>query len=248
MSRAIAMLPILVLTSAIQAATAEAEPVSAPSPDGDDTAYALLGGAEALRGASENATYRLAGLVREALEVEPIFADGFESGDLTAWSPPDGMPTGTVAFFDLVACPPGWGALPEASGRALVALPAGGTAGGVTGVPVSDLAAPSHSHVVAQSKISAYLGAHYHEWAWLDGAASWYSFDASSVVVTLYTWGNGMGSEGSGYYPFSADLGAIFSTSTDGDHAHQVALNHATGTAGASAVLPYLQLLVCRKI
>ena len=68
------------------------------------------------------------------------------------------------------------------------------------------------------------------------------------MVVTLYSWGDGMGSEGSGYYPFSADLGAIFGTSTAGDHAHPVTLNHLTGTAGAGAVLPYLQLLVCRKM
>jgi hypothetical protein len=73
------------------------------------------------------------------------------------------VPPGAVMMFDLDACPPGWSALTEARGRALVGAPSGGTVLGTVGTAFTDLENRSHTHgVPALSGTAASAGAHSH--------------------------------------------------------------------------------------
>lgn len=65
----------------------------------------------------------------------------------------DGMPPGTIAWFDATTCPNGWTAHTPAVGRTLVPVGEAGPAGGVfeDGTPLASGAEPTHFHVASGS-------------------------------------------------------------------------------------------------
>ncbi len=73
------------------------------------------------------------------------------------------VPTGSVMFFDLDACPAGWSPLDAARGRAIVGLPTGGTLGGTVGAALGDLENRTHTHTVdPAAATTSTTGAHTH--------------------------------------------------------------------------------------
>ena len=65
------------------------------------------------------------------------------------------VPSGAVWLFDLPSCPAGWSELVSARGRALVGLPAGGSAGGTLGTPLGDLENRTHTHDVDPASVAS---------------------------------------------------------------------------------------------
>lgn len=65
----------------------------------------------------------------------------------------DALPTGTISFFNLAACPVGWSAEPlaQADGRLLLPLPPTGENGGVAGAPLTNGQDPAHTHGFSSS-------------------------------------------------------------------------------------------------
>lgn len=63
----------------------------------------------------------------------------------------DGMPTGTVAWFEALRCPEGWEQYAPATGRTLVPVGPAGPAGGVweDGAPLASGAEMAHAHAVS---------------------------------------------------------------------------------------------------
>lgn len=213
-----------------------------------ESAFSLRGTIRLPLGASSGGDYRIE-VVRRESPTDSIFSDDFESGDLTAWAPPWGMPSGTVAFFDRATCPSGWNALAAARGRALVGLPLAGVAAGTNGVPLADLDTRWHLHLFSYSTALGSAAGHSHSWSWSSTAAGtfdWFSYDANGNGTLLFEWSNGVGNEGSGIYPFTTDAGRYFGVAYQSGHSHLFnVLNLNSSTASATA--PYLQLLACRK-
>lgn len=166
-------------------------------------------------------------------------------------APEDNFPSGTVAYFDLAACPTGWSELVDARGRVLVGLQPGGTLRGTQGTALADLEARTHHHTVSVSTQTAQGGAHRHQWSSLADFGSgpeWRSYDLNGSPIVVFQWTNGIDDAGSGIYPLTASPtpGKSFYTATSSDHVHSVSLS-AVPTASAAGGLPYLQLLICRK-
>lgn len=63
----------------------------------------------------------------------------------------DGLPTGTISFFNLVQCPAGWGPLTLADGRMTVPLVTGAGNGGVAGAALTSGQNPTHTHAFSSS-------------------------------------------------------------------------------------------------
>jgi len=203
--------------------------------------------------ASTGGVFQLAGSVRNLAALDLVFADGFESGDTTAWSatipPPDEIPSGAVVFFDATECPAGWSQLVGAWGRGIVGSPDGGNVGWVRGSPMADLGSPLHQHTIAGSFTAVSAGSHNHWWAYLfHSEMKWSSYTLNYSVTTLIDWGNGIDNAGSGIYPFAVpgvSGDKVQGTTNVSSHNHAVSLNHPSGST--SATLPYLQLLGCEK-
>ena len=154
-------------------------------------------------------------------------------------------PTGEVASFDLANCPAGWSEMTEARGRAIVGRPTNGTLRGTVGEALGDLEDRAHAHVVPLNVTKTSLGGqHSHLMDPPTGFSS--EFEASSVGVSLRTDGNRyiiglkLHSHRVNYDPFADQL--------TGEHTHGVVLpGTQTTVARTSDVIPYLQLLSCRK-
>ncbi len=74
-----------------------------------------------------------------------------------------GVPSGSVMFFDLPACPTGWTELTAARGRALVGLPQSGTLGHTVGSPLTDGEDRQHTHDVNPASVdTSSTGSHTH--------------------------------------------------------------------------------------
>ncbi len=77
------------------------------------------------------------------------------------------VPTGSIMFFDLDACPPGWAEFAALGGRVPVGMPSGGTRGYNGGTALADKGArtiseaPAHSHSVG-ALTSSSGGGHSH--------------------------------------------------------------------------------------
>ena len=202
--------------------------------------------------ASAGGIYKLSGMGVSAVPPGSlIFDDGFESGDTSSWSAtvpePTALPRGAVTFFNAAVCPSGWSVLNSARGRTLVAVPAGGTLGGTVLSELTNLSDGVHSHSVNGSIDIEPGGQHNHWWAYLfAGERRWISYTAAFGQQTLVTWGNGMGNEGSGVYPFTHTLEQRpFLTNYAGYHDHTMPFNE--NLDQTTAILPYLQLLACEK-
>jgi len=186
-----------------------------------------------------------------------------------------GVPSAAVVFFDATECPAGWTELTEARGRAVVGM--GGSAGtllGTVGGAFEDLEDRAHSHttdignvtstsvsvahthgVAAHSTGSA--GSHNHQWK--DGQLGTFSAAGGAVTVPAVPLSIGAGITAANWG--SADR----FTDNDGAHSHSVAsqttgaassTGHthvvnppatASSSASTGAVMPYVQLLACRR-
>lgn len=187
----------------------------------------------------------------------------------------DGVPSGAVVFFDGTECPEGWAELTEARGRAVVGMTgSSATLLGTVGEGLEDTEDRSHSHAVdvpavASSQASvahthsvpAHLtdngGAHNHRWK--DGRRS-YNADGIPIYGDDQAGGAAGGDalrwtsfqdlytdneEAHSHAVAALDTGAASSTL----HSHTVD-PPATSSAAASTadVMPYVQLLACRRM
>jgi hypothetical protein len=98
--------------------------------------------------------------------------------------PPAAFPSGAVMMFDLAACPAGWTELVAARGRAIVAVPAGGTLAGTVGAALSDLEDRPHAHVVDPDPwVTTATGDHSHTTSGSDAVTT--SVSAHSHLVDV---------------------------------------------------------------
>lgn len=239
--------PLLAVLLAATGVENVAGEVVSPVVEARAPTFSVRGVARPAGSASQGGDY-LVRLVRAERLVEAIFADDFESGDLTAWTAPWGMPSGAVSFFDLTSCPNGWSELIAGRGRALLGLPLGGLGGGSVGTPYYDFEVRNHLHVLFVTSAVNSSGSHPHTWSWSStagGGFDWYSYDVNGAAKLLFAWNNGVGNEGSGLYPFTSATGRSFGVGFDSGHAHTFSLSWNTSTN--SIAEPYLQMLLCRK-
>lgn len=185
------------------------------------------------------------------------------------------VPSGSVMLFDLSTCPPGWSEVTEARGRAIVGLSgSAGTLRGTVGDALTDMEDRAHVHAVdlpafdsATSSVAhthsipgattASGGSHNHQW--LDGVSSYNSTGMVAPIGPLIV----QSGPPAGIPNFGLDR--EFYTANDGSHTHSIGSRtsgaasstshrHSVDpTAGVSAgaatssVIPYVQLLVCRR-
>jgi len=131
----------------------------------------------------------------------------------------DPVPAGTVAFFNLAACPSGWSEVTAARGRYLVGLPAGGALAATQGTALSNLqnrAVGQHNHTVNDPG---------------------HSHSTSTSIGEADTASNAM-DVAQGSVPGSSLVGVLPATTG-------ISLSPAGSVAGTNA--PYIQLLVCQK-
>ncbi len=186
-----------------------------------------------------------------------------------------GVPSAAVVFFDAAECPSGWTELSEARGRAVVGM--GGSAGtllGTVGEGFEDLEDRAHSHTTdianvtstsasvahthgVPSHTTGSSGSHNHQWK--DGLAG--TFTSTGAVTNVAPFPVGIASGITIPNWGSTDR----FTDNDGAHSHSVgslttggasSTNHshainppATASTSASTgqVMPYVQLLACRR-
>jgi len=154
------------------------------------------------------------GSVANALQTGRV--GGIPAADIEALA----IPAGAVRFFDRVSCPAGWTEFAPAGGRAVFALPSGGTASGTVGVAFTDQENRQHTHQVGSLGVATSSdGDHNH------------SADLVTSVLPdshghTFTYGTGTFSIGS-----HTHLGALpSSTSTTESHAHLWDPDASTGT------------------
>ncbi|MCR9162482.1 MAG: hypothetical protein ACE37F_19405 [Nannocystaceae bacterium] len=186
-----------------------------------------------------------------------------------------GVPAGAVVFFDASECPVGWTELTEARGRAVVGMNgSAATLLGTVGEALEDLENPVHSHTTdipsfstgsasvahthtVPSHTTNSAGSHNHQWK--DGLLT--SFNASGNPLNF------------GPFPAASGPGATIPnygsadtfTDNDGTHSHSVSAFSTTAASSTSHahavdppltastavatsdVIPYVQLLACRR-
>ncbi len=186
-----------------------------------------------------------------------------------------GVPTGAVVFFDASECPVGWSELTEARGRAVVGMNgSAATLLGTVGEGMEDLENPVHSHstdiasfnsgasTVAHthtvpSHSTATAGSHNHQWK--DGATVSYSASGTPTPFAPFPVGPGSGitianfgssdvytdNDGAHSHSVSAQSTGAASTTS---HSHAVDPPNTASTAvSTSELMPYVQLLACRR-
>lgn len=133
------------------------------------------------------------------------------------------IPSGAVQFFDLASCPPGWTELTEARGRVVVGLPSGGDLKGTIGTGLTNLENRTHTHTVNPATTGTNdAGMHNHT---MSGASNTGADSGSKSVAA----------PGHTHSIFAAGL-----------HSHTVDIP-ATTSSATSHMMPYIQLLVCKK-
>jgi hypothetical protein len=175
-----------------------------------------------------------------------------------------GIPTGAVMFFDLTSCPSGWSELTTARGRVAVGRPSGGTLRGTVGTAMGNLANPSHTHTVnPSSTLTSSAGSHNHRWSYLNTAEAWYTYTSSGSTYAMENFYDGFpatdadDTSGYNYIPVADDVVAVaggneitttryYYTDNETSHTHTVDIPSTTSSS-ASHVMPYIQLLICRK-
>lgn len=160
------------------------------------------------------------------------------------------MPPGAVIFYSLAGCPAEWSEMVEARGRALVGVGSGGALLGTVGQPLGDLEDRPHSHVVGRIEVSTSSHpAHVHLVQPLPlPAVETSPSESGTARVQLFT-------DASAYIIGVAEhrhsfnyLSDGFNTLPAGAHVHRVPLSAIqTSVARTGQVMPYIQLLACRK-
>ena len=148
--------------------------------------------------------------------------DGYEGSELA-------FPSGAVMFFDRATCPTGWSELSEATGRVVVGVGSGGTLSGTVGYYLEDLENRSHTHTVnppiTQTTES---GSHSHTMG---------DPDTGTGVNTTSPLGAWVGSDDHWH-----------TIHVTGTHQHSVDIpSFGTSATTVDSIMPYIQLLVCRK-
>jgi len=241
----------LAVTVAVAVSPASQSRMDAAQRSGSDPEAISHGSSFAVKGtagrvpASRGGGYRVSVVHLDGGQPDVIFADGFESGDTSAWGPVAGLPSGTALFFDLPACPSGWTRRADAGGRAIVGSPLGGHIGVWQGAALGDLEPAVHGHTFSEAAGVSPAPQHLHWWSILWPDRRWTTYTSSNSVHQIFTWSDGLDDSGSGVYPFAAAPDTTFATSHGGGHIH--ALNVAGTTTLAAGNLPYLQLLMCEK-
>ena len=176
--------------------------------------------------------------------------------------PDGGVPSGAVVFFDLAECPVGWTELDEARGRVLVGLPPEGERRGIVGQALTDMEDREHVHGVDLPLASTSReGAHSHgfpptvlttvaseDHTHFSGRPN-FTAPAQSGTGPSFSVARGdhqhaVSQTGSHDHDFT--LEGLHDMSAAG-HSHQVSLSGSTSEARTSDVMPYIQLLVCKK-
>jgi hypothetical protein len=130
------------------------------------------------------------------------------------------VPPGAVMLFDLAACPSGWSAFAEGSGRLLMGRPTGGTLKQTFGAALVGNAVSTHAHSTGVAGNHAHSG--------LTG--NWAGYRSSQINYSTIP---GYGSS----FHIISDL----FINAAGDH------NHSVSSVNGSDVLPYVFLTPCRK-
>ncbi len=159
------------------------------------------------------------------------------------------VPSGAVVFFNLPACPSGWTEHTEARGRTIVGMPNGGSLNWAVGTALFNLENRIHNHSFNAAVTTDTAGRHNHIWSQIQRVGNyvqWQSFASTGAWELIFQWENGVGSEGSGYYPLSAQPDLTLYTSLGGTHTHDVSVGP-TSTSDSTSAFPYIQLLACRK-
>jgi hypothetical protein len=164
-------------------------------------------------------------------------------------------------FFDLTVCPSGWTELALARGRAVVALPTGGVVNAQVGTALLDNESRAHSHTIdLPVGTLAAAGAHDH------------MVNLPNAITTTngshtHSLGGGSGCvDFAGVSGCNSDLNRSYHSHTvtaTGDHSHTLtfaakassqaaAHTHTVDpapfqTGTATALMPYVQLLACKK-
>ncbi len=185
-----------------------------------------------------------------------------------------GVPAGAVVFFDATECPAGWSELIEARGRAVVGMEgSAGTLLGTVGEGFTDLEDRAHSHITDIGNVpsastsvahthgvaahsTGSSGSHNHQWK--DGLSG--TFNAAGSSSAAVALGFSLGATQIAVWGSSDRF-----TDNDGNHSHTVA-SQSTGSAtdtghthvvnppatasssvSTGQVMPYVQLLACRR-
>ncbi len=122
----------------------------------------------------------------------------------------------------------------------------------------------NHRHGVDPPEQGTHYTQHSHIWSRYS-AGDWYSFNSSNSQIRMFDWSNGIDNSGEGYYPMASTSSgtyyytnetahnhpvniASFLSGNAGGHLHSVDIANTTSTAAStSSVMPYIQLLICRK-
>lgn len=141
-----------------------------------------------------------------------------------------GLPSGAVLFFDSSSCPAGWSELTAARGRVVVGMPDGGTLRGTRGTAFQDQENRAHTHSVNPNPVSSSsTGSHDHT-----------TGEPTKTGATLLDAGSPLIDFGRSDHLHNVD--------TNGSHSHNVDVGSTVSTvAGTGAVIPYIQLRICRK-
>ena len=186
-----------------------------------------------------------------------------------------GVPMGAVVFFDASECPTGWSELTEARGRTVVGMNgSAATLLGTVGDGLEDLENPVHSHSTDIASFSSgatsvshthtvpshtteSAGSHNHQWK--DGATVSYNSAGNPIPFGPFPVGPGSGitvanfgttdtfTDNDGAHSHSV---AAFSTGSASSTSHSHAIdppNTASTAVSTSELMPYVQLLACRR-
>ncbi len=140
------------------------------------------------------------------------------------------VPAGAVMFFDDTSCPMGWTELTAARGRAVVGLPSGGTLNGILGTALANLENRSHSHSVDPATFNTGNGGSHNH------------------TTGEPTHKGGVGLTTGSFLIFYGEDDHLHNISTGGSHNHSVNVPNTTSSnASTDDVIPYIQLLTCKK-
>ncbi len=126
----------------------------------------------------------------------------------------------------------------------------------------------NHRHRVdPPNTTTSFDGSHNHIWSRFSNSdrKRWYTYDSSGSQLLITNWDDGIHNNGSGRYPMIADTSRFHYTTKGGSHRHSINIssfnsydsgthNHqvdiaktASSSAYTSNVMPYLQILYCKK-